>query len=122
MMIQFIKSVYAATVDLGPIQGVGVYQTNVGNKTTTGILTGEFISNIITTISVVSSLAFVIYFTMAGLKWIIAGGDKAKVQEAQNEMVQAAIGLIAVVASYFIAGIIGGILGIDILNPFKVLF
>jgi len=37
-------------------------------------------------------------------------------------MTQATIGLIAIVASYFIIGIVGAVLGLDILRPFKTLF
>lgn len=108
-----------APIDLAPsgISGIGKFQTisSSGPKAEFGTL----ISSIITTITVVGSLAFVIYFTIGGLKWIVAGGDKAKVSEAQTQMTQAAIGLIAIVASYFIIGIVGAVLGVDILNPFK---
>lgn len=115
----------ATTIDLAPsgIQGVGKFQTLTGLTATSGPKTefGTLMSSLITTISVVGSLAFVIYFTIGGLKWIIAGGDKGKVSEAQTQMTQAAIGLIAIVASYFVIGIIGAVLGIDILNPFAAL-
>ena len=63
-----------------------------------------------------------IYFTLGGLKWLTAGGDKTKVSEAQNQMTQGVIGLVAIVAALFITGLVGNILGIDILNPFKTLF
>lgn len=121
-MIRLISTIYAATdIPLGDeIGGVGTYQTAVSGSVQTNL--GSLLSNLITTISVVGSLAFVIYFTIGGLKWITAGGDKAKVSEAQTQMTQAAIGLIAMVSSYFIIGIVGAVLGIDILRPFATLF
>lgn len=120
-MIKLIPPVYAGDVDLGPgITGTGQFQNiNAGNV---GSAFGTLLTNIITTITVVGGLAFVIYFFIGTLKWITAGGDKGKVAEAQTEMTQAAIGLIAIVSSYFIVGIVGAVLGIDILNPFKTLF
>lgn len=120
-MIRLISTIYAAEIPLGDeIGGVGTYQTAVSGSVQTNL--GSLLSNLITTISVVGSLAFVIYFTIGGLKWITAGGDKAKVGEAQTQMTQAAIGLIAMVSSYFIIGIVGAVLGIDILRPFATLF
>jgi hypothetical protein len=121
MSINLISPVNAAN-NLGDgIVGVGPLQNIIGESTAKTQF-GNLLSSMITTITVVGSLAFVIYFTTAGLKWITAGGDKAKVSEAQTSMTQAAIGLIAMVASYFIIGIVGAVLGIDILNPFNTLF
>ncbi len=109
----------AYAIDLGNITGTGTFQNITGSPKEQ---LGNFLSTLITTITVVGSLAFVVYFTIGGLKWIIAGGDKAKVGEAQAQMTQAAVGLIAIVASFFIVGIVGSVLGIDILNPFNTLF
>ncbi|NCP47554.1 hypothetical protein AUJ42_00985 [Candidatus Collierbacteria bacterium CG1_02_44_10] len=120
-MFKLISTIYAADIPLGSeVGGVGPFQTGISGAVQTGL--GTFLSNIITTITVVGSLAFVIFFTLGGLEWITAGGDKAKVSSAQTQMTQATIGLIAIVASYFIIGIVGAVLGLDILRPFKTLF
>lgn len=121
-MLKFIPTIHAADIPLGSgITGTGPFQT-VLDRGATQTQLGTLLSNLITTITVVGSLAFVVYFTIGGLKWITAGGDKAKVAEAQTQMTQAAIGLIVIVVSFFIIGIVGAVLGIDILNPFKTLF
>ena len=115
-----IKSVYAAPVQLGePLSGVGNYQQ--GADTQTGTLLTDFLSSIITTLTVVASLAFSIYFIIGGLKWITSGGDKAKAEEAKTQMTQATIGLIVVVVSFFIIGIVSNVLGLNILDPAAVL-
>lgn len=121
-MTSLISPAHASgVIDLGTeVTGVGTFQTAVSSTVQTSL--GTFLSNLITTISVVGSLAFVVYFTIGGLKWITAGGDKAKVGEAQQQMTQSAIGLIAMIASYFIIGIVGAVLGINILAPFATLF
>ena len=120
-MFKLISTIYAADIPLGSeVGGVGPFQTGISGAVQTGL--GTFLSNIITTITVVGRLAFVIFFTLGGLEWITAGGDKAKVSSAQTQMTQATIGLIAIVASYFIIGIVGAVLGLDILRPFKTLF
>jgi len=115
--MQLIKPLYAAGLDLGkPITGVGTIQTNPNSN-----MVGSFISTIIGTLTVVAGLAFLVFFFLGAVKWISAGGDKGKVQEAQAEMINGIIGLIVVVVAYFIVGIVGGILGLDILNPMKVI-
>lgn len=119
-MKSLITQVYAADIPLGPgISGTGTFQNISGSPKSQ---LGTLLSNLITTITVVGGLAFVIFFFLGALKWITAGGDKAKVSESQAQMTQAAIGLIAIVSAYFIVGIVGGVLGIDILNPFETLF
>lgn len=121
-----ISSAYAAnpTITIGPIKGVGPFgfETETVSDVTTKSQFGSIISMIITTFTVIGGLAFAIFFTLGGLKWLTAGGDKAKVQEAQSQMTQGVIGLVAIVAGLFITGLVGNILGIDILNPFKTLF
>lgn len=118
-MIKLIKPVLAS-VDLGPIEGVGVFQKDLEGNIATQ--TDLFISQMIGTITIVGGLAFVIYFFIGALKWITAGGDKGKVQEAQSQMTNGAIGLIAITAAFFIIGIVGGVLGIDIIQPMSTLF
>lgn len=80
------------------------------------------ISTSVGILTVVSSLFFIVYFFMAALKWITAGGDGGKVGKARDEMVQGIMGLIVVVAAYGIIGLVGTIIGIDILNPAKAVF
>lgn len=101
---------------LGNITGSGVFQTVGASGPDT--LLGKFLSSMVTTLTIVGSLAFVVYFFIGALTWITAGGDKTKIGQAQSQMTQGAIGLIALVASYFVIGIVGAVLGLDILNPF----
>jgi len=119
-----IKSVHAADIDVGNIRGIGPFgfENDTVSRDTTQAKFGAILSAVVTTLTVVGGLAFVIYFTLGGLKWLTAGGDKAKVQEAQTQMVQGVIGLVAIVAGLFVVGIVGRVLGIDILNPFATLF
>lgn len=119
-----IRTVHAADIDIGGIKGIGPFQfeKTAASGAETKTQFGTILSTVVTVLTVVGGLAFVIYFTLGGLKWLTAGGDKAKVQEAQQQMTQGVIGLVAIVASLFIVGIVGGALGIDILNPFKTLF
>ena len=77
----------------------------------------DLISNIIGFLTIVAGLAFLIYFVVGALTWITAGGKTEQVQKAQGQMINAAIGMIVVAASYAIAYIISFVLGVNILNP-----
>lgn len=115
-----IDKIFAAELDLGEgIVGAGKYMEGAKNAES---LSSEFISNMIGAITVVGGLAFLVFFLTGAIKWITAGGDKAKVQEAQAHMSNGLIGLVVLVVGYFAIGLIGGLLGIDILNPLKTLF
>lgn len=119
-----IKSAHAAPINVGDIKGIGPFgfeKTDV-SKTETSTQFSSILSTIVTVLTVVGGLAFVIFFTMGGLKWLTAGGDKTKVEEAKTQMTQGVIGLVAMVAGLFVVGIVGGVLGINFLNPFQTLF
>lgn len=121
-MFNIIKSAHAVTVPMGaPIEGTGIFQKGLTDATIKSN-TSTLISSLVGALTVVGGLAFLVYFFLGAIKWITAGGDKVKVQEAQNEMTSGLVGLIVLSVAYFIIGIVGGVLGLDILNPMKVLF
>ena len=124
ILTTIIKSANAAPIDVCKIKGGGPFgfETVDVSKAETSTQLSSILSTIVTTLTIVGGLAFVIYFTLGGLKWLTAGGDKTKVSEAQTQMTQGVIGLVAMVAGLFIVGLVGGVLGIDFLNPFKTLF
>lgn len=74
-------------------------------------------SQIIGFITLLGGLIFIVMFLNGAFKWISGGEDAAKIQKARDLMVQAVIGLIVMVAGYAIIGLVGAIVGLDILNP-----
>ena len=99
----------------------------VGGYNTTGDISTQagtvelIITNSITVLTIVGGIMFVLYFLMGALQWVSGGGDKGKIDKAKNMMTNAAIGLIIISLSYSISWIVGKAIGIDILNPAKVL-
>jgi len=99
--------------NLFPIEGPGAFAdqpNNAAQNLTT------LINSIFSFLTIVAGLAFILYFVLGALRWITGGGEEAAVEKAKSQMVNAAIGLIVVMASYAIIGVIGMVLGIDILN------
>jgi len=68
------------------------------------------------TIIIVGGLAFILYFLWGGLQWIMAGGDKSKIEEASAKLTQGLIGLAILAASYVIVKFVELAIGIDLLN------
>jgi len=99
------------------------YTKGVTDNNTNALTTLElFISNMLGLGTVIGSIIFIVYFLLGGISWIGAGGDSSKINKARDQMIQGALGLIVLVAMYAIVGLIGTIVGLDILNPATVLF
>lgn len=65
----------------------------------------------------VAGIFFVIQIMLAGFTWIGASGDEKKTHKAWSTIWQSLIGMVIVASAFVIAGVIGKILNIDILNP-----
>jgi len=81
----------------------------------------QFLSTMLGFITVIGGLMFLVYVVLAGLNWITAGGDKGKLEAARSQITSAIVGLIIVIVSQTIVGIAGGVLGLDILNPARMI-
>ena len=68
------------------------------------------------TIIIVGGLAFLLYFLLGGVTWIMAGGDKGKLEEAKGKITQGLIGLGVLAASYVIIKFIETAIGMNLLN------
>lgn len=75
------------------------------------------ISNMLGAITVVGSLFFIVYFLSAALTWITAGADSGKLQKSRDKMTMGVIGLVLMVMSYGIIGLVGRVVGLDLLRP-----
>ena len=107
-----------AQTDLGTFKGLGAYEPPVSqNPIPAGFILANIISNAIGFLTVTAGIFFMFYFMVGALQWLMAGGKPDKVQQAQDTMTHAVIGLIIIVASYAIIFIVGQVLGLKILQP-----
>ncbi len=77
------------------------------------------ISSILGTITVLGALFFIVYFFIAAFSWITGADDASKVEKARTRMIQSVLGLVVLVVSYSLLGVISSIVGIDFLNIAK---
>ncbi|MEX0896302.1 MAG: hypothetical protein WDZ94_05240 [Patescibacteria group bacterium] len=89
------------------------------NTDTDGVLSNmeNFLSTIIGLLTVIAAVYFIFNFLIAAVSWVTAGGDSGKIQSARDRIIQSTIGMIVVVAAYGIVGLVGAVLGLEILNP-----
>ena len=92
--------------------------TPTGSLTTMELV----ISDVIGILTVVGGILFLYSFLQGSLSWVTAGGDSGKIQKARDQMIQGVIGLIVIVAAYAIIGLVGTIVGVNILNPAQMIF
>jgi len=117
------QQLLAQDLELGsdPIRGAGVIGDLTQQQADTprgamDLLLSQ-LSNIIGFLTIVGGLFFVIFFLIAAFEWLRAGDDKGKIEKAQQRMINAAIGLLIMIVTIGIVGIVGGVFGLEILNP-----
>lgn len=107
-----------AKLELKAIQGLGGYDPDTtSNVAPYASALEKIISNSLAVMSIVGGIMFMTFFLSGGISWITAGGDQAKIEQAQKMMTGAAIGLIIIGLSYSLAYIISTVLGFEVLNP-----
>lgn len=91
------------------------------NSTVAGLAPGAglafYIATLWRTIITIGGLLFLLYLVWGGIEWMIAGGDKSKIENAQHKITNSVIGLAVLVGSYAITLFIQGVFKIDLLQP-----
>jgi hypothetical protein len=72
-------------------------------------LNGGFVSRLITLFLVIAALIALGFLIYGGIRWILSGGEKEKVEEARGTIIAALVGLVIVFAAYFIINIVFGL-------------
>lgn len=120
LFLHFPQKTLAQSVphSFGNIESIGGYTVSAGSNNPIEYFSKleNIFSLIVSFMTILTGLFFIIHFIVGGFTWSTAGGDSQKVETAKTKMTNAAIGLIIVIASYSIIYIIGKVLGLDILK------
>lgn len=76
----------------------------------------DVISTAIGVMTIVAGIIFIFNFFSGAIGIILAQGDKSKIEASQRKITTGIIGIGVVVAAVFVIDLVGGILGLDILN------
>ncbi len=77
------------------------------------------VTNIIGFLTILGAVFFIVNFFIAAFSWLRSGDDSGAISKAQQKMINSAIGMFIMVMAIGIIGIIGGVVGVDVLNPAK---
>ncbi len=69
----------------------------------------------VNTFILIAGLSLLVYLLLGALDWISSGGDKEKLNKAQNKLTNAIIGMLLIFVAIVVFGLIAG----DILGLFK---
>jgi polyferredoxin len=112
------NNLLAQGVNIGSIKPVSEARQPANLESATVLSTLElWVSDIIGIITILGTLFFIVYAFIATFNWITAAGDKSKIEKAKDRLVWSTLGLILIVATYAIIGLIGGIVGLELLEP-----
>lgn len=103
-----IEKIYAQITNpvLSGNLGKGTNETGLAN-------TGKFISSLVSLFLIITAVASLVFLIIGGVTWVLSDGDKGKLEQARNRIIQAIIGLIVVAASWAIWILLGNFLGIN---------
>ncbi len=75
-----------------------------------------FLGRLINFAPIIAGVSAVFFIILAGIQFMLSGGDAVKVARARKTLTFAIIGLVIVVLSYFIIVVLGRILGLNCQN------
>jgi len=99
----------------GGFTGIGPLGEAADSDTAINRFSG-IISSVIGIITVIAVIWFIFLLITGAVGIMSSGGDKAKVQAARSKITWGLVGLMVVVAGIFIIQLVGGLIGLDILN------
>jgi len=77
----------------------------------------DVISNILGFFTLIAGIAFLFYFIIGAINWIVSAGDPQKIQTSRQMIINAIIGLLITVIAYPAILIISRLLGIPLADP-----
>jgi hypothetical protein len=113
----FIEKIFASQ-PLGTIggEGLGPMGNIVSTVTPTSGLIGvtKVLSTVIGFMTVCAGIYFIFMFLIGGYTWMTSMGDKQRLEQARDRIVNALIGLVIVIAGWSILALVGQIFNWDI--------
>jgi hypothetical protein len=75
---------------------------------------GTVISSVVTVLLIAAAIIALFFLIWGGIKWILSGGDKVKVDEARKTIIASIIGLIVALLAFFIITIVLGLFDLSL--------
>ena len=111
MLEKLIPAAYAQVITNPVIQGSGQ-----GGKEAGGTIVGKIISATIGFLFIIGAIFAFLNLIVGGMAWISASGDKQKLENAQQRITQAIIGLVILAAAWALMTLVSAFTGIRFPN------
>lgn len=107
-------SAFAETINVNPCASNAGPGFNI--LCSLSITTSPVVSRLITLALIVAALISLAFLIFGGIRWILSGGEKEKVEAARGTIIAALVGLVIVFAAYFIINIVFSLFGLNGIN------
>ncbi len=81
---------------------------------------GTSIGRIITAVLVIAVLLALAFLIWGAIRWILSGGDKAKVEAARGTIIAAIVGLVIAFLAFFLLQIVLSFFGVGQINELQI--
>ena len=98
---------------------VGSTENNAGDVATIQGLEC-LIANIFTVFITLLGLAGFVMFLVAGVRWLISGGNSKGIETARNTMTFAVVGLVVALSSFIVINLIADFTGVNVIRKFVI--
>lgn len=105
-----LSSATLAFAQTGPIK----IQEGALSTTMSGLTLPAIISGLIRILVIAAAVVFFVWLVLGGIRWITSGGDKAKTEEARNQITAALVGLVVVFSAWAIAQLINTLFDVNL--------
>jgi hypothetical protein len=79
-------------------------------------LLGQTLSTILTLLLIGAGVAFFFMLTSGGIRWIISGGDKEKIEGAKKQITSATLGLVIILSVFAVTSLIEILFGVSLVS------
>lgn len=87
-----------------------------GGGAASGAHIATLIGTFINTMVIIGGLGFMLYFLIGAVNWISSGGDKGKLEQAKQEIINAITGLVILLAFFAVSAFLNNVLHINLLK------
>jgi cytochrome bd-type quinol oxidase subunit 2 len=108
-----VKEIHALSLNFDRMVGTGYYGTR---GAATGSSLERFFTILLGAFTTIGGIAFLLYFVLGSLAYLTSQGDREKIAKAQRYISNAVLGLLLLILAWAITGIIGIMLGFNILD------
>lgn len=109
-----VAAPYVFAQDVNPCANIGDPWSKL--CTISADRTGAIISSVVLLLFIIAALLALFFLIWGGIKWILSGGDKSKVEAARSTIIAALIGLVVTFLSFFLLTFVLSIFGISLAN------